>query len=189
MFWYQNYRWKNKVPIGQKKLSAVDANKYDRSYKIIHDPYKKHFSIECYSLGIFSHIIYDSNLLDFRLLCYKKQTTWEKECLDKNSGVQQAYIRNHDDRLLCIEKYYFEGNLCRHCHIFSPHDILLCKQKMFYKSLNDTWNGMVLIDNNKQTVLYQVFKDEIFNSSSLVKEETLNPHLSPSNDEIIFNHG
>lgn len=169
--YYRDYIWKNGLPYGVKPCDTISYEK-DLSYKIVSDPYHKRVSIEQYRDGSFSRIIYDSWLFDFRHLKLGEQLAWQKTTISEVDHTIICHIRNQDDRLLLVEEYLFEKELCRQCRAFSPLGILLSVQKIFYTELNDAFNGVVLFDSNAHAVMSKnyEFDEESRMFSTLLKE-------------------
>lgn len=166
---FQDYIWKNGKPYGIKIMPIEN----EVSYKIIADPYYKHISLEKYIKGFFNCIIYDSAIFDFRHLKPAEQNAWQKTTIQEDEKKIVCHIRNHDDRLILIEEYSFENNLCRECRSFSPHGVQVSSQKIFYKSLNDPFNGTVLYDSNKHEVMYKKYEVNLLTNefSNLLEEQ------------------
>ncbi len=136
------------------------------------DPYRKRIAIERYILGKFKDIIYDSAFLDFRHLKPAEHTAWQKCILSEDEDSMVAAIYNQDDRLILMEKYMFENKLCRSCIATSAHGIPLSLQKMYYKVLGDTVNGVVLWDINNHPVMFKTYAtDEIAGEFTEILEE------------------
>jgi hypothetical protein len=167
---FEDYVWKNGKPYG---IAKKPSHKNDISYKIIADPYYKRISIEKYNEGSFISIIYDSAIFDFRHLKPAEQNAWQKIIFKDNEIKTTCHIRNQDDRLILIEEYAFENNLCRECRSFSPHEVQISSQKMYYKMFNDPFNGSVLFDTNDHIVMYKTYQaDPLTNEfSDLLTEE------------------
>lgn len=147
---FKDYVWKDGIPYG---IQPTNENLSGNSYKIVMDPYRKRISIENYLDGLFSHIVYDSYLLNFRHLNPASQTAWQKELLP--SGA--ALIRDQDDRIVFKETYVFEGDLCRECHVTSPHGVQLSIHKMYYKKFDDAFDGVILYDKNDRPVMQKTY--------------------------------
>lgn len=145
---YKAYKWKNGIPYGIQPVVAEGL-----SYKVISDPYFKRVSIEEYENECVTRIIYDSSLFDFRHLRAAEQIAWEKRIVSPTV----TEIRNQDDRLILVEHYTFLENRCRLCEIRSPHGVVLGKQQMYYASLGDTFNGVILFDTNGQAVIQKKY--------------------------------
>lgn len=166
--YYQDYVWKEGIPYGLKALNERKG----LSYKIAMDPYRKRIAIESYLDLSFQSVIYDSALLDFRHLKPAEQTAWQKVLLSENQQQISAAIYNQDDRLVLIESYFFENKLCRNSIATSGHGIVLTRQQMFYTSLGDKFNGVVLFDNNNHPVMFKRYEWDESNGqfSQLVDE-------------------
>lgn len=153
---YKKYCWKGGIPYG---LGSPEAGKLEGElYKIVMDPYRKRISIEKYRGNEFASIIYDSALLDFRHLKTMDQSRWEKKTILDNSEKTVCAIRNHDDRIVFIETYYFEGDFCKRCETHSPHGFLLSTQKMSYAALKEPCNEALLYDQNGFIVMRKTYK-------------------------------
>jgi hypothetical protein len=148
---YADYKWKNGIPYGVAPCEPTEAA---ISYKVVSDPYYKRISIECYEKGFFSRIIYDSALFDFRQLRANQQTAWEK----KSVSPHVSHIHNQDDRLVFIEEYIFADKFCRRCDIRSPHGVPLATQQMFYTTLKDPFDGVILFDINNHAVIKKSYE-------------------------------
>ena len=151
---YSDYFWKDGKPQGIGTTSSLS----NVTYKIIADPYYKRISIEKYIDGSFKSLVYDSALFDFRDLKPDRQTAWQKITISETKNTMVCHLRNQDDRLVVIEEYFFEHSLCRECKAYSPQRILLSIQKMHYKALNDSFNGVLLYDANEHPVLYKHYE-------------------------------
>lgn len=152
---YEDYVWKNGKPYGITNKSTLDSSIF---YKIVADPYYKRISIEKYVHEVFESLIYDSAIFDFRHLKPAEQNAWQKNTLSEEGSKTICHIRNHDDRLILIEEYTFENDLCRQCRSFSPHGIQVSSQKIYYKSLNDPFNGTILYDKNNYQVMFKTYQ-------------------------------
>jgi hypothetical protein len=165
--YYRDYVWKEGIPYG---INALDDTT-GLAYKIAMDPYRKRIAIERYENKQFKGIIYDSGLLDFRHLKPAEQTAWQKVTLSEDNKKVTAAIYNQDDRLILIETYHFEDKFCRSCISTSGHGIVLSEQKIFYKSLGDHFNGVVLYDINEHPVTLKIYElDEQGEFSDLIEE-------------------
>lgn len=163
---YKDYKWKNGIPYG---IIPLETPIESLSYKVISDPYYKRISVEQYDKGAFSKIIYDSALFDFRNLRATEQIAWEKKTL----SPLLTEIRNHDDRLILIEKYQFEEKRCRRCEICSPHGVNLAVQHMYYTAMKDSFNGVILYDSNTHAVLQKTYDiDENTGEFAALKSES-----------------
>jgi hypothetical protein len=176
---YKKYCWKGGIPYG---LGTSETGKLEGVlYKIVMDPYRKRISIEEYFGEKFSAIIYDSALLDFRHLKTMDQSKWEKTTLEDTPEKTVCLIRNHDDRIVFIETYRFEGNFCRECQTHSPHGFLLSTHQMFYTQLKDPYNGAILYDQNNRIVMRKIYNadqhtgefTELFSEEWDVKENLI----------------
>lgn len=145
---YRDYFWKGGIPYGKEPTNASGL-----TYKIVMDPYRKRISIEKYADNIFSAIIYDSALLDFRHLKSVDQASWQKTTTVDSAEKTICFIRNQDDRLMFIETHLFEGQYARDCLVHSPHGVLLSRHRTFYVALKDPFNGVILYDQNEHPVL------------------------------------
>lgn len=150
---YGDYVWKKGLPYGVKPCEESALV----SYRIVSDPYHKRNSVEEYRGGVFSKIIYDSALFDFRQLKVEQQTAWEKTTVAESPEEVICHIRNQDGRLILIEKYAFESQRCRECRAFSPQGILISVQKIYYKGMNDPYNGVTLFDSNDHVIVQKKY--------------------------------
>lgn len=162
---YKDYVWKEGLPHG---IQPVEGASTGSLYKIVMDPYRKRISIENYLDGLFSQVIYDSYLINFRHLNPANQTAWQKEELPSGAVL----IRDQDDRIVFKENYIFKNELCRECHISSPHNIPLATQKMFYKVFGDSFDGVILFDKNDHPVMQKIyaFDETTHQFTELLKE-------------------
>lgn len=167
--YFSDYYWKGGIPRGK---APVDKSS-QQSYKIVSDPYYKRISIESYRLGVFDAIIYDSAALDFRHLKQVNMSNWEKTTIFESEEKIICLIRNQDDRILYQEVYHFEQDLCRSCTVMAPQGHILSKQRIFYTSLKDAFNGVVLSDSNNHPVMFKLYEiDSASNAfTDLLKEE------------------
>lgn len=170
--YYHDYVWKNGLPYGIRACSHEDT-KNKISYKIASDPYHKRVSIEKYSNRNFMKIIYDSALFDFRHLKQGEQHAWQRTYIHETENTALCHIRNHDDRLILIEEYLFENELCRECRASSPIGPLLSVQKIYYINFKDHFNGVILFDSNEHAVMskHYEFDEEKREFSHLLKED------------------
>lgn len=166
---YSSYYWKMGKPYGREKTQADSPC----SYKIIADPYYKRISIEQYVEGHFKQIIYDSLLLDFRHLKSPEQAAWQRETLSETENQTICLLRNQDDRTILIETLDFEENLCRACSIHSVHGIHLSRHRMYYQSLQDAFNGVILYDSAGRPVMMKTYQIDPLTAefSDLLTEE------------------
>lgn len=172
--YYEDYIWKNGMPYGVKpKSEALPAG---ITYKVISDPYHKRISIEKYSEGNFTEVIYDSALFDFRHLQPARQTAWQKSSISDTV----CHIRDQDDRLILIEKYLFEGQRCRECRASSPCGLLISIQKIYYVDCQDPFNGVILFDSNQHQVLIKRYQiDSASMEFTDLLEESWEPKTTP----------
>lgn len=160
---YEDYFWKEGIPYGiryvENPLSFIHE-----TYKIVMDPYRKHITIEKYLQNNFKDIIYDSKLLNFRILKIEDTRAWQKIIISETPDKIVCHLRDQDDRLVFIETHYFDNLLCRKCDVISPHDIPISTQRMYYKSFQDSFNGVVLFDKNNRPVCFKNYEfDENLN--------------------------
>lgn len=153
--YFQDYYWKAGKPYG---VEAVDPFQASSSYKIVADPYYKRISIEKYRYTFFDKIIYDSFLLDFRHLTLKDQIAWERETLKEEKDRSICLLRNQDDRGVLMETLTFEHNQCRSCSTSSVHGIPLSIHRMYYRSLTDSFDGVVLYDVEERPVMMKTYE-------------------------------
>lgn len=152
---FQEYYWKDGKPYGRQE---VDPTEVSCSYKVIVDPYYKRFSVERYRLTRLDKVIYDSYLLDFRHLTLKGQTAWHREVVKEEESSSLGLLRNQEDRAILFEGLAFEKDLCRECTTTSIHGIHLATHKMYYKSLGDDFNGVILYDIEERPVMMKVYE-------------------------------
>jgi hypothetical protein len=170
--YYKDYIWKGGIPYGVREIKEPEKVSNLTAYKILMDPYRKRISIEEYVQGRFSKIIYDSALLDFRNLKSEEHIAWQKSIVSETGDTIICMIRNQDDRIVFIEKYLFEKNLCRECHVSSPHGYPLSFHKMLYKKFGEPFDGVILYDCNEHPVMrkrYQ-FDEEAGEFTELIEE-------------------
>ncbi len=154
---YADYLWKNGKPKGINPTTELN----ETTYKVIADPYYKRISLEKYKDGAFDSLIYDSALFDFRHLKPVEQNAWQKKLIREDENESLCYIRNQDDRLILMEHYFFEDQICRECRTSSPHGVLLSVQKILYEKFGDPFNGVVLYDTNAHVVMYKRYAIDI----------------------------
>lgn len=150
---YLDYFWENGMPNG---IYPVDNQRNENTFTIIMDPYRKRISVEKYKKEEFSSVVYDSSLLDFRKLKPVHQVAWQKIMVSKD----QSLIRDQDDRVVLFESYIFHDDLCRECRISSPHGLFLATQKMYYESLGDPFNGVILYDRQDYSVMLKRYETD-----------------------------
>jgi hypothetical protein len=154
---YLDYFYKEGIPYGLNPLDDKSVSD-NESYKIVMDPYRKRISIEKYIRGNFASCVYDSALLNFRHLNQIEQQAWQKVPVVETEEYVECLIRNQDDRVLFIETYFFEKNLCKKCIVKSPQGLLLSTQVMRYTFLNDSENDVTLYDSNDRLVLKKTYQ-------------------------------
>jgi hypothetical protein len=129
---YRDYAWKKGSPHGFKRGAHLKGI----SYRILSDSYQKKVVIERYKNRKFDLCIYDSSLIDFRKLKNQegKELWYSEELSFKKSDLESALVRDECDRAVVIERYhYLEGTLVE-TEIFTPHQILIARQKFTYFS-------------------------------------------------------
>jgi len=149
---FRDYFWKDGSPVGVGPMDQQATG-----YKIISDPYRKRISIEQFLSGKFEKVIYDSALFDFRHLKPAEQTAWHKQNIEESDSQVICLIRNQDDRTIIKEINKFHQGLCRECVAFSSHGIPISFQRMYYTSLNDPFNGVILFDANEHPVIVKKY--------------------------------
>lgn len=167
---YKNYYWKMGKPYGAEE---VDPSQAPFSYKIVSDPYFRRFSIEKYLLTRFEKVVYDSILLDFRHLSLKDQMAWQREVLKEEEDRTICLLRNQDDRAVLMETLTFDQNHCRTCTTHSVHGILLAVHRMFYRALQDAFDGVVLYDLEGRAVMMKSYETDPLTGefTNLISEE------------------
>jgi hypothetical protein len=168
--YYSEYVWKNGKPYG---IAPAEHPEQGITYKVVSDPYYKRISVEKYFDQNFLNVVYDSALFDFRSLKPAEQTAWQKSAQPGHSEKARCAIRDQDDRLVLIEEYGFDGIFCRECRSTTPHGILIAVQKMFYSSLKDLFDGVVLYDANSHPVIFKRYSIDPLTKdfSDLIEEE------------------
>lgn len=162
---YKEYIWKNGKPYGKNLTQDLAGT----TYQIIVDPYYKRFSLEAFKDGKFDTLIYDSYLFDFRYLKRPEHAQWRREYLSETA----ALIRDEVDRLILKEVYTFKNDLCIRTDIYTPRELLVASQKIFYKQLNDPFNGVALFDIAGKKVMQKTYEwDETTNAFSDLIEES-----------------
>lgn len=152
---FQDYYWKGGKPYGS---AIVDPSQIATSYKIIVDPYYKRFSVEKYRYVYFEKVIYDSLLLDFRHLTLKDQVAWEREIVQEEKDQSICLLRNQEDRIVLVETLTFEQNQCRSCLTSSVHGIPLSTHRMYYRLLQDPFDGVVLYDMEGRPIMMKTYE-------------------------------
>jgi hypothetical protein len=167
---FRDYYWKNGKPYG---MHEVDPTQVTPSYKIVTDPYYKRFSIEKYQSTTFDKVIYDSLLLDFRHLTLKDQIAWQREILREDNEHSYCLLRNQEDRVVHLETLTFEKNQCRTCVTSSVHGVPLSTHRMYYRFLQDTFDGVVLYDREDRPVMIKTYEldPETGEFTNLLSEE------------------
>lgn len=150
---YRDYIWKKGVPLGCGRLLDDQILQLPFAYKIVDDPYRKRFSIERYLGAAFDQVIYDSQLLDFRRLKPAEQQGWQREIIQQTANETSCLIRNQEERMLYLEHLRFESQYCRECRLSTPQGTPLSIHRLFYTALNDSFDGILLYDNNDHLVL------------------------------------
>jgi len=153
---FQNYYWKNGKPVGRCVIEASAP----LSYKIVTDPYYKRFSVEKYLSGVFEKVVYDSYLFDFRHLKPREQAAWLRENLVETQENLTCLLRNQDDRAILTEEHSYLGTYCRSCTIRSIHGILLSTHRMYYKALNDPFDGVILYDLEERPIMKKTYQTD-----------------------------
>lgn len=167
---YRSYFWKMGKPYGREAVNPEEAS---ASYKIVVDPYYKRFSVEKYQFVHFDKVIYDSCLLDFRHLTLKDQIAWQRETLSEEADQTVCLLRNQDDRAILIETLMFDQNLCRACKMSSIHGVQLSTHRMFYRSSQDPFDGVVLYDLEERPVMMKLYEidEQTGEFTNLISEE------------------
>lgn len=167
---YLDYYWKNGKPYGK---GLMPVNHSGEAYKIVVDPYYKRFSLEKYSKGQFIKVLYDSLLLDFRHLTAKDQYAWEKTVIEETPEIVRCLLRNQDDRAILVETHAFTGRRCRSCTLHSVHGVLLSKHCMYYRELQDPFDGIILWDAEERPIMKKTYAidPETGEFSDLIHEE------------------
>lgn len=174
---FQDYYWKEGKPYGRQIVDPAHAS---ISYKIVVDPYYKRFSIEKYRYASFEKVVYDSLLLDFRHLTLKDQMAWQREVLKEEGDRTICLLRNQEDRVVLIETLTFENNQCKTCLTSSVHGIPLALHRMYYRCLQDPFDGVVLYDLEGHPVMIKTYETDPQTEefTNLLNEEwnMQNPH-------------
>lgn len=168
--YFRDYYWKAGKPYGRE---IVDPASLAVSYKIVVDPYYKRFSIEKYHTGHFEKVVYDSLLLDFRHLTQEHQLAWQRELLSEDMHETVCLLRNQEDRVILKETLFFEGDYCRSCQTSSVHGLPLAIHRMYYKSLQDAFDGLILYDLEERPVMMKVYETDALTGefTTLLSEE------------------
>jgi hypothetical protein len=143
---YNDYFWKEGKPYGLMASNSLE----NISYKIVADPYYKRISIEQYAGGNFIKNIYDSALFDFRHLQPIHQTAWQKTTVEEKEGFITCHIRK----------------------AYSPQGILISMQNIYYTSLQDSFDGVILCDSNSHPIMFKRYQWDAENEefSDLIEE-------------------
>ena len=150
---YRDYRWENGKPVGISAFPELVQGVV--SYKIVADPYYKWISIEKYIGTEWNGVVYDSKLFDFRVLKQGNQTAWSRTPLTTEN---RSLIRDENDRVICIEEYFFREGRCILCNVYSTHGILLSIQKILYTDFGDPFNGVALFDREGHSVMNKSYE-------------------------------
>lgn len=166
---FKDYDWNNGRPTG---LDIVDPAAAPLSYKIVSDPYFKWITIEKYHYAAFKETVYDSALLNFKKLTEVDQTAWRREVLSEEGQRINTLLRNQDDRAILFETLHFERERCRQCVTTSIHGMLLCRHRMYYRSFDDPFDGVVLYDRESKPVLTKLYEYDASTGefTTLIKE-------------------
>lgn len=165
---FLDYFWENGKPVGRQKVSSAAS----LSFRILTDPYRKRFSLERYFLGRFDSMIYDSNLFDFRDLKKGENSAWQRDCIEETASLSRSIIRNIEERIILIEEAHFENDICRECKLFSPHGIWIATQNILYRSLDDPFDGVMLVDTLSHPILTKIYlKDSSSGEFTTLLEE------------------
>lgn len=151
---YESYYWKGGKPYGVRE---VDPSLSSFSYKIVSDPYYKRISVEKYRYGQFEKVVYDSRLLDFRYLTLKDQIAWQREILEEKKDQSLCLLRDQEDRAILIETLFFDQDRCRRCMTSSIHGIFLAIHRMYYRCLQDDFDGVILYDSEEHPVMMKTY--------------------------------
>lgn len=167
---YRDYFWKNGYPYG---VGVVSEDPVGVTFKIVTDPYWKRVTIERYENGKFIKLDYDSQMLDFRKLKPDNQSQWQRETLAESPETVVSLIRDQDDRVILKETLKFQSDLCRECLVSTPNDYPISMHRMFYKILNDPFDGVVLYDLNEKEVMRKsyAFDETVREFTEMLKEE------------------
>lgn len=176
--YFRDYYWKAGKPYGRE---IIDPACHPVSYKIVVDPYYKRFSVEKYHTVLFDRVVYDSLLLDFRHLTQEHQIAWQRELLLEDAQQTTCLLRNQEDRVVLKETLSFEGLHCRSCQTSSVHGLPLATHRMYYKSLQDTFDGVVLYDLEERPVMMKIYETDPLTGefTNLLSEEWNMQNLPP----------
>ena len=151
--YFSDYFWKGGWPVGKGLLADEAWHSCEIAYRIVHDSFQKHVTVEKYANGSFVEVIYDSLLLDFRKLQPERQAVWKKEIISQTATEEKSLIRDETDRILYKELYHFHEGRCHVCETRSCHGLLLSRQELSYKNRGDSFDGMILYDTNAHPVM------------------------------------
>ena len=168
--YYRDYYWKNGKPCG---IELIDPDSSSHSYKIVSDPYHKRLSLEKYQFTRFEKVIYDSLLLDFRKLTPLDHLAWQREVLKEEDNQTLCLLRNQDDRVVLTETLTFEQNHCRTCRTSSVHGLTLATHRMYYRWMQDPFDGVVLYDLEERPVMMKEYETDLLTGefTNLLSEE------------------
>ncbi|MDP1995258.1 MAG: hypothetical protein Q8K40_08450 [Ignavibacteria bacterium] len=151
---YLDYYWNKGKPYGVKEVDEITS---PISYKIVVDPYFKRFTVEKYEFGKFNQMIYDSILLDFRHLTTEHQIAWYRKLINEDNDQEVYLIRNHEDRAILLETITYENHLSRICQTQSAIGTNLSIHRMYYESLGDSFNGVILYDIENRPIMKKIY--------------------------------
>ncbi|MFT4552099.1 MAG: hypothetical protein ACI9S8_000721 [Chlamydiales bacterium] len=155
--YYKDYYWKQGRPYGSCAITGGVEKGCSQAFRIVSDPYHRRITVEAYEEGLFSTVLYDSAMLDFRELQARKQIAWKKEVVSEDAERSVALIRNEDDRVVLKEIYTFDGQRCMECLAYSPQDLLISRQKMLYTRFGDSTDGVILYDAGGRPVMSKTY--------------------------------
>ena len=177
MTFCNDYYWHEGIPkpIGDGKR-----------YRVVSDPYHKWITIEKYRGDHLVEVVYDSHLLDFRSLKPLQQVGWRKEMIIESPNLVKQWLFNEDDRAILIEEMFYERGNCRKCRVLYPCGRLLTEHHLYYKSLKDPFNGVVLNDANAHPVMMRAYKDFVDGEWTELLQESwsLSPTSQPLEDLV-----
>jgi hypothetical protein len=149
--YFTDYRWENGSPTGIEKADIGSAPSV--CYRIVSDTYQHRIVIEAYAEGSFSTVIYDSKLLDFRSLAAPAHPVWKKDLLKESDSEVVVLLRDENDIPVVIERNHFENGRILSCDMTTPQGTQISKQKFYYASSADPFNGLTLFDGNDRPVM------------------------------------
>lgn len=165
--YFSSYKWKKGIPYGVEKADYQNGV----CYKIVKDPYRVHISLEVYENGVFKKTLYDSKIFNFSHLKEEHQHGWQKEVLFETVEEKKCLIRNLEGRVVLIETYLFEGEICKECQIYSPHGFFLGREKIFMQKKGDLENKVSLFDPLGVPVMEKIYETDAQGEFVSVKEE------------------